>query len=197
MADCWSCGAPRGEGPSCGACGKLQPWARTASLFAVMELPARMALAAPELDKAFRELSRRYHPDRFGNASPIERRLALEHTARLNEAYRTLKDPQRRAEYLMSLEGVRVGHEEARTQDQTLLMELLELQETIDAARSEGELRGHKVELGARRDRLLAEVHAYFDAGRGEQGRTVRALDELRYLERLLQTIERRLEEMS
>lgn len=197
MTECWSCGAERGEEYFCGACGRLQPVARSATLFSALGLTAKMALSAPEVDKAFRERSRTFHPDRFGNASPIERRLALEHTAQLNEAQRTLKDPLLRGEYLLCLEGVHVGREDARTQDPALLMELLELQEAVASLRGRAELEAQERALGARREALLAVVRDYSDQRRGTQTEAVRALHELRYVRRLLETIEQRLEEMS
>jgi molecular chaperone HscB len=195
MADCWSCGAERADAARCEGCGKLQPVSPRATHFEVLGLERRMALDARAVEAAFRERSRAVHPDRFGQASPVERRLALEHTARLNDAHRTLRDPQRRAEYLMGLEGIAVGHEAARTTDTGLLAELLELQEAVEDARGEAALHALAADLEARRDRLMAAVTDHLDARRGDPARTARDLDELRYVRRLLEAVERKLEE--
>lgn len=197
MAECWSCGAERGEAAFCTTCAKLQPVSRRQSFFDALSQPRRLGLDEEALERAFRDLSRRFHPDRFGNTSPIERRLALEHTARINEGYRTLKDRQRRAEYLMSLEGVDVASEEARTSDPGLLMEMLELQEEVDAAQGAEVLEAHQRSVKARRGARLTELASYFDERRGRPEEAVAALTELRYLRRLAERIDAKLEEMS
>jgi molecular chaperone HscB len=197
MADCWSCGAERGEASRCVTCARLQPVSPRLTHFDLLGVERRMALDVPALDAAFRERSRAVHPDRFGHGSPVERRLALEHTARLNEAHRVLRDPQRRAEYLLGLEGLAVGHETARTTDAALLAEMLELQEEVEGARTEGALAALQVDLEARRGRLMAAVTRYLDDREGAAAGAARALDELRYVRRLLETVERRREEMS
>src|SRR5438874_10527980 len=108
MAECWSCGAERGAASFCGTCKKVQPVSKSASFFEVLGLPPRMTVDLAALEKSYREISRKVHPDRFGMATSVERKLALEQTTRLNDAYRTLKDPQKRAEYLLELEGVKI-----------------------------------------------------------------------------------------
>ncbi len=76
-----------------------------ADLFAVLGVPRRQDLAPEELERHFHERSRAVHPDRFARATPAERRAALERATELNHAYRTLRDPWRRAEHLLSLLG--------------------------------------------------------------------------------------------
>ncbi len=74
-----------------------------ADLVAVLGVPRRQDLAPEELERQFHERSRVVHPDRFARATPAERRAALERATQLNHAYRTLRDPWRRAEHLLSL----------------------------------------------------------------------------------------------
>ncbi|HZH02233.1 MAG TPA: Fe-S protein assembly co-chaperone HscB, partial [Myxococcaceae bacterium] len=84
--------------------------------FDAFGLPPRFALDPLTLEGGFRERSLQFHPDRFAQGSPKERRLALEHSTALNEAYKTLKDPARRAFYLLKLRGIDLGREDAGTQ---------------------------------------------------------------------------------
>lgn len=194
--DCWSCGAERGQAVFCGTCKVLQPVPKGRTYFDALGLPRRHALTAKDLEVRFRESAKEVHPDRFSQSSPIERKLALEHTTLVNQAYRALKDPASRAEYLLSLEGVQVGKEEARTLDPGFLMEMLELQEAIGGARDRAAAEAHGQALSARKARLLERARAYFDDHQGTREEIARALDELRYLKRLEQSLEVRLEEL-
>jgi molecular chaperone HscB len=74
--------------------------------FEIFSLPAHLRIDLPALEKSFYALSRRLHPDRFAAKSPAEQAAALAESSRLNDAYRTLKDPIARTEYLLKLEGV-------------------------------------------------------------------------------------------
>src|SRR2546423_4746762 len=113
---CWSCGAARAPTDAlCPACGKVQPPPPPQGVldkFAVVGLPRAYELDERALEETFRALSRKLHPDRFVRATPRERRFSLEQTTLLNDAYRTLRDPVRRAEQLLALRGVKVAGEE-------------------------------------------------------------------------------------
>ncbi|MGA2897349.1 MAG: Fe-S protein assembly co-chaperone HscB [Acidobacteriaceae bacterium] len=74
--------------------------------FEIFSLPEHLVLDLPALEKSFYALSRKLHPDRFASKSPAEQAAALVESSRLNDAYRTLKDPIARTEYLLKLEGV-------------------------------------------------------------------------------------------
>lgn len=92
--------------------------------FELFGLPPRFRFDPAALDSAYRELQREIHPDRYATAGETERRLALQSSARVNEAYRALKDPVARAQYLLSLQGVDAFHES----DTALSAEFLEQQ---------------------------------------------------------------------
>ena len=106
---CWSCQKQAGAGPLCAACGALQPPDDAADLFACWGCPraTRVDLAAAEA--AYKDLSRQVHPDRFATADPRARRASLARTVQLNQAWRTIKDPVRRAEYLLTRAGIDIG----------------------------------------------------------------------------------------
>jgi len=196
MTTCWSCGADQRSSLTCTECGKIQP-VGTKSFFDLLGLTPRLSQSRGDIDRAFREASKLVHPDRLdGAASALERRLSVEMTAQLNEAYRTLRDAQSRAEYLLSLQGVEVGGEMARTKDPALLMDMMEQQEAVDAADTDEALEAQRNQMIARRTALMDGLERYFDHGEGERDKAAQTLDELRYLRRLIERIDTKLEEM-
>jgi len=101
---CWSCGTMRAV-HFCSSCGKVQPPVPV-DYFTFFGFPRKLNLDTAGLEKEFYALSRRLHPDLFARADPEERAFSLEQSSMLNDAYRTLKDPIKRTEYLLRLEGV-------------------------------------------------------------------------------------------
>jgi len=101
---CWSCGSMRAA-HFCGSCGKVQPPAPV-DYFTFFGLPPKLNLDVAALEKDFYELSRRLHPDLNAAAGSQEQEWSLEQSSMLNDAYRTLRDPIKRTEYLLHLEGV-------------------------------------------------------------------------------------------
>jgi molecular chaperone HscB len=89
----------------CSACGKVQPPVPV-DYFTFFGFPPKLSLDTAALEKEFYALSRRLHPDIFGQADDQERAWSLEQSSMLNDAYRTLKDPIKRTEYLLRLEGI-------------------------------------------------------------------------------------------
>ena len=117
---CWSCGAPFGEGQSasfCAACGKVQPVAQV-DYFAFFGLPRKLNLDVKPLEKNFYELSRKLHPDLSARALAQEQEWSLQQSSLLNDAYRTLKDPIKRTEYLLHLEGVELEEQSKSATEQ-------------------------------------------------------------------------------
>ena len=94
----------------------------------------RYDLDLDQLEARFRERSRKLHPDRFTTADPRARRASLQWSVKLNEARRVLKDPIRRAEYLLASSGVEVPS----AAPPALVMEILELREELGEARAAG-----------------------------------------------------------
>jgi len=101
---CWSCGDMRAA-HFCSACGKVQP-PRPVDYFSFFGLPRKLNLDVAQLEAEFYELSRRLHPDLAARRDQHEQEWSLEQSSRLNNAYRMLKDPIKRTEYLLKLEGV-------------------------------------------------------------------------------------------
>src|SRR6476620_11235597 len=96
---CWSCGTMRAV-HFCSACGKVQP-PMPVDYFTFFGLPRKLNLDTALLEREFYELSRKLHPDIYARAVPQEQEWSLEQSSLLNDAYRTLRDPIRRTEYLL------------------------------------------------------------------------------------------------
>jgi len=94
----------------CSACGKVQP-AVPVDYFTFFGFPRKLELDTAALEKEFYALSRHLHPDVFAQSNDQERAWSLEQSSMLNDAYRTLKDPIKRTEYLLRLEGVELGEQ--------------------------------------------------------------------------------------
>jgi molecular chaperone HscB len=121
---CWSCGDMRAA-HFCTACGKVQP-ATPVDYFSFFGLPRKLHVDVKALEKSFYELSRKLHPDIYARAEEQEQAWSLEKSSQLNDAYRTLKDPIRRTQYLLMLEGVQL-EEQSKT--------------ATEAARASGEVK--------------------------------------------------------
>jgi molecular chaperone HscB len=101
---CWSCGTMRAV-HFCESCGKVQPPAPV-DYFTFFGLPRKLTLDVSAIEKDFYELSRKLHPDLNARAGSQEQEWSLQQSSLLNDAYRTLKDPIKRTQYLLQLEGV-------------------------------------------------------------------------------------------
>jgi molecular chaperone HscB len=113
---CWSCGEMRAA-HFCTACGKVQPPAPV-DYFTFFALPRRLDLNVAALEKEFYVLSRKLHPDLNARADGKEQEWSLEQSSMLNDAYRTLKDPIKRTQYLLQLEGVELEEQSKSATEQ-------------------------------------------------------------------------------
>jgi molecular chaperone HscB len=112
---CWSCGAMR-TAYFCKACGKVQP-ATPVDYFTFFGLPRKLNVDVAALEKDFYLLSRKLHPDVVAQGSRMEQEWSLQQSSLLNDAYRTLKDPVRRTEYLLRIEGVELEEQSKAASD--------------------------------------------------------------------------------
>jgi molecular chaperone HscB len=126
---CWSCSVAHNESTLfCPHCSKIQP-PLSGDYFSVFGLVPRLDLDLGMLEHEFHKLSRKLHPDRFARATAEEKEWSLADTALLNDAYRTLRDPIRRTEYLLKLHGAEIGEEHSgkgRTDPSRVPADLLE-----------------------------------------------------------------------
>jgi molecular chaperone HscB len=130
--------------------------------FELFGIAPAFELDAGTLAERYRELQRIVHPDRFANASPQERRLAVQGSSHVNEAFETLRNPLSRARYLLALRGGGAGGAQGTTTDAGFLMEQMELRETLAQARGSADpyavIGSVARRLKAQRDALLAEL---------------------------------------
>src|ERR1700716_1421860 len=125
----------------CPQCTKILSIGRHGDYFSFLGLPRKLNLEPAELEQRFRTLGRQFHPDSFSNAPPAERPASLERSSYLNDAYRTLKQPIARVEYLLKLEGLGASNpaEASKQVPPGLLEEVFALNEELDEIR---DLRG-------------------------------------------------------
>ena len=103
--------------------------------FAVFGLPRKLWLEVSLLEQKFLQLSWKLHPDNFVNAPESDRELSLKRSSELNDAYRVLRDPVARVEYLLEIEGERKEGEKKQQAPPELLEEVFELNESLDELR--------------------------------------------------------------
>ncbi|MHB8622397.1 MAG: Fe-S protein assembly co-chaperone HscB [Sulfuricaulis sp.] len=125
--------------------------------FELFGLPVTFDIDGDDLARRYRELQRRVHPDKFANASGQERRLSLQMTALVNEAFQTLKDPVRRGRYLLSLRGIDLGDETDTAMNPAFLMEQMELRESLDESRQADDPHKYLADLASRIERRLQD----------------------------------------
>lgn len=135
--------------------------------FDLFQLPAQFALDLNALDSAYREVQGKVHPDRYINASSAEKRVAMQWATRANEAYQTLKNPQKRAQYLCELNGVDLQVESNTAMPLSFLMQQMEWREELGDARAGKNADALDVldrQLRGERKSLLAQVGVQLDA---------------------------------
>lgn len=186
ISACWSCGEMRAA-HFCSACGKVQPPVPV-DYFTFFGFPRKLNIDTAQLEREFYELSRKLHPDIYAQAESREQQWSLEQSSLLNDAYRTLKDPIKRTEYLLRLEGVELDEqsksatEKARATGEVkkqvvppdLLEEVFELNMELEELRGQKklgeddpalieEIGRHKLELEEQYDALLQALKGYWN----------------------------------
>ena len=182
---CWSCGSMRAA-HFCESCGKVQPPVPV-DYFSFFGLPPKLNVDVAALEKSFYELSRRLHPDLNARAGSQEQEWSLEQSSLLNDAYRTLRDPIKRTEYLLHLEGVELEEQSKSATEQAratgvmkkqivpadLLEEVFELNMQLEELRMNkkmgeddpaliAEIGKQKLSLEAKHEALLQELRTYW-----------------------------------
>jgi molecular chaperone HscB len=160
--------------------------------FQLFGLPARYRVDSDALDAAYRKLQSEVHPDRFASAGDADKRLALQASARVNEAYRALKDPVQRAQYLLSLQGVdAVGETDTQLPFEFLERQLTRREEASEALANEDERT-----LSSLRQAVLTDAHEIEDQlardldGDGDYAKARPHVRELTFLSKLADDID-------
>lgn len=165
------------------------------NFFKLFGLPESFDLDTAELAARYRNLARQFHPDRFAQSSPAERRLSLDMTANLNEGLQTLRDPVSRARYLLGLRGVDTGEETDTRMSGAFLMTQMALREQLDEARQAKDphrqldtVRQHAEDEMRSRTRILQT--AFRDGSVAALQEARNAMREMQFLRKLLNEIE-------
>jgi molecular chaperone HscB len=158
---CRNCSTATGGAHFCPACGKIQPLPRGADYFAFFGLPQKLTLDLADLEQRFHSLSWKLHPDNFVRASEDERQLSLDRSSQLNDAYRTLRDPVARVEYLLGHASMRKEGQKKQQAPPELLEEVFELNESLDELRDAKQSGGSASEMAGLRTKLEAAQHKF------------------------------------
>ncbi len=159
--------------------------------FETLGAPRVFRLDLRALEKTHRDLSRALHPDKYVSRGASERREALARAVEVNEAWRVVRDPIRRAEALFALAGVPVGETNEPKPGPELLMQMMEEREALDDARKDAaKVKALTETIEARKAAVESRLGAVFDESKGDAAKlapSLPLLGELRYYRRFLE----------
>ena len=159
--------------------------------FELLGLPTRYLVDGAALEQSYRNLQVAVHPDRFASGTPQERRLAVQLAAQVNEAYRCLKDPVRRAVYLCELAGLSVGEHTNTAMPLSFLQEQMVWRETLqdlrDASDRDG-LQSLAATIRLEREQRIDRLRATLDDENDSQA-AVAQVRQLMFVDRFMEQI--------
>jgi molecular chaperone HscB len=166
-------------------------------------IPRGLDLSLDELQKRYYDLSRQLHPDRFMRKPEAERQRALDMSSALNDAYRTLKDPVKRAQYLLGVEGFDIGEQRSKDVPPELLEEVFELNMALEEMRGGDDSARPQLEQAeknfagmlAATDQELAALFAKYDAANSRDvlAQVRNVLNRRKYIQNLMSEVDRTL----
>jgi len=134
--------------------------------FELFSLPVSFDVDSTSLSARYQDLQRSIHPDNFTNATDREKRLSMQQASVINEAYQSLKDPLKRAQYLLSLSGIDVKSDSNTVMDTAFLMQQMELREaldeTMDASDPLAAVESFSADVVKRINDLISQLQACF-----------------------------------
>ena len=161
--------------------------------FELFGLPEAFSIDTAALSERFRQLQSQLHPDRYASASDQERRLSVQGAAFVNEASETLKDPLKRARYLLMLRGVEFDDEKETSSDPEFLIEQMELREALAEVRQQGDplsaLDRISDDIRSRNQALVEGFQRQFESGELQSAKA--SVVKLRFFRRLLDEVAR------
>jgi molecular chaperone HscB len=171
--------------------------------YEIFGLPRSLNLSLDDLQERFYKLSRELHPDRFMRQPQAEQQRALDLSSALNDGYRTLKDPIKRAQYLLNLEGFDIGEQRSKDVPPELLEEVFELNMALEEMRGGDDSARPQLEAAEKNfNGMLAEtdtqLQSFFQQYDASQSRDVlsqvrNALNRRKYIQNLVFEVERTL----
>lgn len=163
--------------------------------FELFGLVPRFAQDRAALDARWKELQREVHPDRFAAQGASAQRVAMQWSARINEAYQRLKDPLKRAGYLCELNGAAIKAEDNTAMPAAFLMQQMEWREALDDAHGVEELNQISLEVNKTMREKLQKCEHLLDTAH-DYPAAVAQVRALMFIERFARDIENRFERM-
>jgi molecular chaperone HscB len=163
--------------------------------FDLFGLSPMFSIEGEALERSYREIQSKVHPDRFAHAGDAERRASLQWTTRVNEAYRTLKDPVQRAKHLLELHGVDVAFETNTAMPPEFLMQQMELRESLEEAKTPASLDEMRKRLRQNKTELQKQIAEALDTRKDYAG-AAGLVRKLQFLDRLDEEIDAAYEEI-
>lgn len=163
--------------------------------FELMGLPRQFALDRAVLDERWKTLQKQTHPDRFAGEGGVAQRVAMQWSVRINEAYQRLKHPLKRAAYLCELFGVPVRAEDNTSMPGAFLIQQMEWREALEDASTEQDVDQIALEVSAVKREMLQKCEQLLQSWEGAQT-AVQTVRSLMFVERFVQDIERRREQL-
>lgn len=171
--------------------------------YALLGLERRLKISNDELQQRFYELSRQLHPDRYMRRPEQERQYSLDASSLLNDAYRTLRDPVKRAQYVLSQEGFEIGEQRSKDVPPELLEEVFELNMALEEMHGGDDSTRGQLETAAKNftnmlgevDQQLAGLFEQYDAGRSREtlSQIRGALNRRKYIQNLVDEVHKAL----
>jgi molecular chaperone HscB len=174
---CWNCHERTAGTHFCSSCGKVLQVPGHSDYFATFEMSRKLWIEMGALEQKFLQLSWKLHPDNFVNASAEEREISLKRSSELNDAYRTLREPVARVEYLLAIEGARKEGHNKQEAPPELLEEVFELNESLDELREAKSSGGDTAALKQRLEAAEKNFEDKLAEVDGELQNTARAWD--------------------
>ncbi|KAJ4788491.1 hypothetical protein LUZ62_039737 [Rhynchospora pubera] len=192
-SSCWNCGAvgpTSGAFLACGSCGAVQPVDASVDYFQIFGMKKMYEIEEGDLEGIYKDWQKKLHPDLVHSKSEKEKGFAAEQSARVIDAYRTLKNPLSRALYLLKLEQIHVD-EEKTVSDPDLLMEMLEMREAVEEAKDTQSLKEIQSKVKKKLDSWSNSFKEAFN--KQDFDSAVNCTQRMKYYERALEEITKKL----
>ena len=140
-----------------------QPLSLAANDFELFDLPQLFNLSRPELDARWKALQKQVHPDQFVSQGAVEKRLAMQWSVRINEAYQRLKTPLSRAAYICELNNCPVRAEDNTSMPADFLMLQMQWREALEEADNLEELTSLQSEIEQHQNATMSRLTQFLD----------------------------------
>jgi molecular chaperone HscB len=176
----------------------MSPVSLSQDYFSFFGIPRKLSVDTADLQSRFYSLSRKFHPDRFARGTVADQQHALDATALINDAYRVLRDPIQRAEYLLAQEGFDIGEQRSKNVPPELLEEVFELNMLLEETPERDELERARTKFQSMQAETDEELSSLFESYDASEDRKVLqgirgVLNRRRYIQNLVRDVEKAL----